>query len=80
MPQYEFFCHACNRPFSKTLAPTELKESKVVCPRCGSEEVAQRWFYPVTARQSALAIRHVPTGFCGALFIAGIVPTDALGG
>jgi putative FmdB family regulatory protein len=53
MPQYEFFCYACNRPFSKTLASTELKESKVVCPRCGSEEVAQRWFYPVTARQSA---------------------------
>jgi putative FmdB family regulatory protein len=53
MPYYEFFCHACSRPFSKTLAPTEPTESKVVCPRCGSEEVEQRWFYPVTAMWSA---------------------------
>ena len=53
MPNYEFFCHTCDRPFSKTLTPTEHKEGKVVCPRCGSEEVEQRWFYPVTAMWSA---------------------------
>jgi len=52
MPQYEFFCHNCNRPFSKTLTPTEYKEGTVVCPHCGSEEVEQRWFYPVTVTQS----------------------------
>jgi hypothetical protein len=23
---YESFCHTCNRPFSKTLTPTEYKE------------------------------------------------------
>jgi putative FmdB family regulatory protein len=43
MPQYEFFCHACNRPFSKTLKPTEGKEGYVVCPHCGSDEGEQRW-------------------------------------
>jgi len=43
MPQYEFFCHACNRPFSKTLTPTEGKEGYVVCPHCGTDEVEQRW-------------------------------------
>jgi hypothetical protein len=25
---YESFCHTCNRPFSKTLAPTEYTEYK----------------------------------------------------
>jgi len=44
MPHSEFFCHACNRPFWKTLNPVENNEDKVVCPRCGSEEVEQRWF------------------------------------
>ena len=53
MPEYEFFCHTCNRPFSKTLIPTEYKELTLVCPRCGSEEVEQRWFYLVAAKQSA---------------------------
>jgi hypothetical protein len=32
MVHYEFFCHTCNRPFSKTLAPIEDEEGKVVCP------------------------------------------------
>jgi len=53
MLHYEFFCHACNTPFSKTLTPTEYKEGKVVCPRCGSEEVEQRRFHPVTTMLSA---------------------------
>ncbi len=38
MPHYEFFCHTCNRPFSKTLTPTEYK-GKVVCPRVA----ARKW-------------------------------------
>lgn len=29
MPQSEFFCHTCKKPFSKTLTPTEYK-GKVV--------------------------------------------------
>jgi putative FmdB family regulatory protein len=53
MTQYEFLCHACNRPFSKTLTPSEYEEGAVTCPHCGSEEVEQRWFYPAEARQSA---------------------------
>ena len=43
MPHYEFFCHACNRPFSKTLTPIECKEGYVVCLHCGTDEVEQRW-------------------------------------
>jgi putative FmdB family regulatory protein len=53
MPHYEFFCRACKRPFSKTLTPTENKDAKVRCPHCGSEEVEQRWFYLVAAKQRA---------------------------
>jgi putative FmdB family regulatory protein len=52
MPHYEFFCHTCNRPFSKTLTPIERNNSSIVCPHCGSEEVEQRWFYLVAAKQS----------------------------
>ncbi len=47
MPQYEYLCHTCNRPFSKTFTPAEYKDNKVVCPRCGSEQVEQRSFYAV---------------------------------
>ena len=53
MAQYEFLCHACNRPFSKTLTPAEYEEGGVACPHCGSGEVEQRWFYPAEATQSA---------------------------
>jgi putative FmdB family regulatory protein len=53
MHHYEFFCHACNRPFSKIRTPIEPKGGKVVCPRCGSEEVEQREFCLVAAKQSA---------------------------
>ncbi|HEX7422923.1 MAG TPA: zinc ribbon domain-containing protein [Terriglobales bacterium] len=53
MPQYEFFCHACNRPFSKTLTPTEGKEGYVVCPHCGSDEGEQRWIFIITATRNA---------------------------
>jgi putative FmdB family regulatory protein len=53
MPEYDFYCHACNRPFSKTLTPAEYEEGSVSCPHCGSEEVEQRWFYAAEARHSA---------------------------
>jgi hypothetical protein len=38
MPDYEFFCHTCNRPFSKALTPTEYKEGNVVCPNWWSRD------------------------------------------
>jgi uncharacterized Zn finger protein (UPF0148 family) len=53
MPHSEFFSHACNRPFSKTLPPIEHSEGKVVCPRCGSEEVERKWLYRAASKQSA---------------------------
>ena len=55
MPTYEFFCHTCAKPFSKTLTLKEYEEGTVVCPDCGSDEVEQRLssFYAVTSRKSA---------------------------
>ncbi len=53
MHHYEFFCRPCNSPFSKIRTPIDANEGKVVCPRYGSKEVEQRWFYLVAARRSA---------------------------
>jgi putative FmdB family regulatory protein len=55
MPYYEYFCHACKKPFSKMLTPAEYEEGIVVCPYCGSEEVEQRGsaFYPISSRETA---------------------------
>jgi putative FmdB family regulatory protein len=55
MPTYEFFCHACAKPFSKTLNLKEYEEGTVACPDCGSDDVEQRLssFYAVTSKKSA---------------------------
>jgi putative FmdB family regulatory protein len=55
MPQYEYFCHACKRPFSKILTHAEYEEGTSVCPHCGSDEVEPRMpaFYPISSRETA---------------------------
>jgi putative FmdB family regulatory protein len=55
MPTYEFFCHACAKPFSKTLTLKEYEEGEVACPDCGSEEVEDHptGFYPINSREIA---------------------------
>jgi putative FmdB family regulatory protein len=55
MPQYEFYCHACKKTFSKLLTLAGYEESEVLCPRCGSNSVEQSWsaFYAITSRKSA---------------------------
>lgn len=40
MPQYEYFCHSCQKPFSKTLT-LQYEEGEIACPDCGSKEVEQ---------------------------------------
>ena len=52
MHHYEFFCRACNRPFSKIGTSIEPNEGKMVCPYSDSEEVEQRSLYLI-AGQSA---------------------------
>jgi putative FmdB family regulatory protein len=55
MPNYEFFCNACKKTFSKILTIAEHDAEKTSCPHCGSQEVEQRWsaFSAVTSKKSA---------------------------
>ena len=55
MPQYEFFCNACKRTFSKVLTLVDYEEGEARCPHCGSKEVEQRWsvFTASTLKKSA---------------------------
>ncbi len=54
MPQYNFFCQACQKEFSKVLTLAEYEKGRIVCPKCGSKDVEQRWaaFYAVTSKKS----------------------------
>jgi len=55
MPEYEFLCTACKKTFSTTLTLVEYEKGKIVCPKCGSDDVEQRLssFYAVTSKKSA---------------------------
>jgi putative FmdB family regulatory protein len=55
VPHYEFFCHACKKPFSKILSLVDYEEGEVLCPHWGSKEVEQRWssFSAITSKKSA---------------------------
>ncbi|MBZ5613420.1 MAG: zinc ribbon domain-containing protein [Acidobacteriia bacterium] len=55
MPHYEFFCHDCKKLFSKILSLADYEKGRVVCPKCGSKKVEQRWsaFTVITSKKSA---------------------------
>ena len=55
MPQYEFYCHACNEIFTKKLTLVNYKEGNILCPYCGSQKVEQCWsvFSAITSKKSA---------------------------
>ena len=54
MPQYKYFCRACQKEFSKILTISEREKVKIACPHCKSKDVEQRWaaFYAVTSKKS----------------------------
>jgi putative FmdB family regulatory protein len=54
MPQYNYFCRACNKEFSKILTISEYEKGGIGCPHCKSKDVEQRWaaFYAVTSKKS----------------------------
>ena len=54
MPQYEFFCKACKKVFSKILTLAEYEKGKFKCPNCHGDEVEQRLssFFAVTSKKS----------------------------
>ena len=55
MPQYEFYCHACKKTFTKILTLVDYEAGGVVCPYCLSQKVEQSWsvFSVITSRKSA---------------------------
>jgi putative FmdB family regulatory protein len=55
MPQYEFFCNACKKTFTKILALVEYEKERVACPHCGSRHVEQGCsaFSVITSKKSA---------------------------
>ena len=55
MPHYEFFCNGCKKSFSKILSLADYENDKIVCPKCGSKNVEQRWFAftVITSKKSA---------------------------
>ena len=54
MPQYTFFCRACNKELSRILTLSEHEKGGIVCPYCQSKDVEQRWaaFCAVTSKKS----------------------------
>jgi len=54
MPQYEYFCHSCQKVFSQTLTLQEYEEGEITCPDCGSKEVEQTLtaFFAVGSKKS----------------------------
>ena len=59
MAHYEFFCHACNKTFSKVLTLAEYEEGEVLCPLCDSNNVELSWsaFHPITSKRRCPELR-----------------------
>jgi putative FmdB family regulatory protein len=43
MPHYEFLCRDCQKFFDKILSLVDCEEGEIICPRCNSKNVEQRW-------------------------------------
>ena len=54
MPQSEYFCHSCQKTFSKNLTLQEYEEGEITSPYCGSKEVEQTLtaFFAVGSKKS----------------------------
>ncbi len=54
MPNYEFVCKDCKKPFAVTLTLEEYEKGRVACPKCKSKKVEQKpaAFFAVTSRKS----------------------------
>jgi putative FmdB family regulatory protein len=42
MPDYEFLCSKCNKPFMLTLSISEYEKKKFHCPQCRGTKVKQQ--------------------------------------
>lgn len=61
MPRYEFECNKCQEKFEIFLSIIDKKSTKIVCPKCKSEDIAQI-YSGINIKSSAKA---GPNGCCG---------------
>jgi len=54
MPEYEFICENCKKPFTLTMKFSEYEKRKVKCPTCKSTKVRQQVtsFQTITSKKS----------------------------
>ena len=54
MPEYEFVCEQCKKPFAKTMSISEYEKTKFKCPNCKSKKVTRQVsvFQTKTSRKS----------------------------
>jgi putative FmdB family regulatory protein len=54
MPTYEFRCQKCGEEFIRVMSLKEFETAKLICPKCGSEDVKQLMshFMSKTSRKS----------------------------
>ena len=54
MPQYEYVCKDCKKPFSLIMTLAEYDKGNVACPKCKSKKVVQKMatFFAVTSKKS----------------------------
>jgi len=58
MPQYEFFCKACKKAFSKILTLAEYEKDKFKCPKCHGNKVEQRLSPVYAVRNTSTSKGH----------------------
>jgi putative FmdB family regulatory protein len=54
MPEYEFVCEECKKPFTMTMSISEYEKTKFECPKCKSKKVTRQVsvFQTKTSRKS----------------------------
>jgi len=54
MPVYDYLCNDCHKSFELVLTLTEHDKDPIVCPKCGSKNIAQEMaeFFAVTSKKS----------------------------
>ncbi len=54
MPNYEFLCESCKKPFALLLRLEEFEKKNVTCPECKSSKVKRQisTFQTKTSRKS----------------------------
>lgn len=57
MPDYEFFCQTCQKPFATHMSVQEHEDRMPACPQCKSDKAVQRsisHFNVQTTRKSSV--------------------------